>query len=265
MAPVIVAAMRPHGAYVEPFAGSLAVLLSKTAVPVEVVNDQNEMLITFYRVLRDPDMFRELEHLIRLTPYSRQEMLLAMTDDPALPMVERVRRFFVRINQAYVSSNGQGSFTVTYQSSAQHSNASKWTRFQERLWAVRARLEGVQLECMDALDVLARMTKKDREGVVYVDPPYLSKTRNSTGNSMYSHDMSTPAEHEKLAEELHRLAGTGRQVLVSGYACTEYDEWYKGWEVVTFASTKTGRPGQGSRSQQEVLWVSPEYRRKIPR
>jgi len=253
--------MRSHGAYVEPFAGSLSVLLAKTPVPVEVVNDQNELLISFYRVLRDKEQFAELEHALRLTPYSRREMEVARTDDPSLPEVERVRRFFVRINQAYVSSNGMGQWTVTYQSSAQHSNASKWTRFQERLYSVRARLEGVQLECGDAFDILARMVKPDRGGVVYVDPPYLVRR-----GAQYAHDMSSVDEHAKLADMLQRVVSTGRQVLISGYQSPEYAEWYAGWTSVALAGTKTGRPGVGSRVQEERLWISPDkQRRTIPR
>jgi DNA adenine methylase len=248
--------MRPHGAYVEPFAGSLAVLLAKEPTFVEVVNDQNELLITFYRVLRDKDLYAELEHAIRTTPYSRRELQVALTDDPTLPKVERVRRFFVRVNQAYVASNGTGTWTVTYQASAGHSNASKWTRFQERLYSVRRRLEGVQLECCDAFEILARLNKRDDRGVVYVDPPYL--IRNGV---KYVHELNTSVEHERLAEALSRVAATGRQVLVSGYACPEYDNWYRNWRSISFTSIKTGQTGKGSRQQEERLWISPPRRR----
>lgn len=41
-----------HSTYIEPFAGGLAVLLSKPRAKVEVVNDLNTDLITFYRYVQ---------------------------------------------------------------------------------------------------------------------------------------------------------------------------------------------------------------------
>ncbi len=262
MAPAIVGMMKPHKAYIEPFAGSLAVLLSKPSCPIEVINDQHAMLIDFYRVLRDPELFSQLEDVIRLTAYSRAELDLAKEDSPDLDRVERVRRFFVRVNQAYVSSNGYGNFTVTTQSTSNHSNASKWVRFQERLWATRARLEGVQIECCDAMDLLTKLLKKDDpDAVVYLDPPYMAEVRNG---SRYDHDLTSLEEHEALAELAGHLASTGRQLLISGYASPEYERLYKGWERHELNSTRSSRHGRGAVSQVEVVWVSPT-KRKRPR
>lgn len=249
MAPAIVELMKEHGSYVEPFAGGLSVLLAKPPAAVEVVNDSNELLVTFYRVLRED--FDALSRAIMFTPYSRVEFNRAV-DDPSLDEIERVRRFFVRVNQAYVSSNGTGNWTCTVGSSSQHSNASKWTRFQERLWAVRSRLDGVQLECCDAFTLLEKYTvRPDLRCVAYIDPPYL--VRNG---AKYQHDMTTPEEHERLAEICNRMASNGAQVIVSGYAMPEYDHWYAGWHRIEMSGRKTGQPGSGSRKQVEVLWVS---------
>jgi DNA adenine methylase len=249
--------MRAHGAYLEPFAGSLAVLLSKPPVPVEIVNDTYETLITFYRVLRSqPD---ELIRQIMLTPYSRTEFNLARGDDPQLPEIERARQFFVHLNGSFVSSNGRGSWTSTTHSNSGHSNATKWARFQQRLYAVVERLTTVQIECGDAMDLLAKLTKSDDRAVVYCDPPYLDISRNG---SQYLHDMGSVEAHKLLASELARVAGTGRQVLISGYANQYYDEWYHDWQCVEMTTTRNSRSGRGSVSQQECLWVSPNVPRK---
>ena len=56
LAPLIAAAMPSHEHYVEPFGGSLAVLLAKPRSRMETVNDLDGDLMTFWRVLRDqPD------------------------------------------------------------------------------------------------------------------------------------------------------------------------------------------------------------------
>ncbi len=49
----IVELLPPHEHYVEPFAGSLAVLLAKPLSRMETVNDLDGDIMTFWRVLRD--------------------------------------------------------------------------------------------------------------------------------------------------------------------------------------------------------------------
>jgi site-specific DNA-adenine methylase len=70
----IVALLPEHGHYVEPFAGSLAVLLAKPPSRMETVNDIDQDLI-FWRVLRDRP--GDLERTCGLTPHSRAEHQLA--------------------------------------------------------------------------------------------------------------------------------------------------------------------------------------------
>ncbi len=53
LAPRIAAMLPEHTQYVEPFAGSLAVLLAKSPVRLETVNDLDGDLMLFWRVLRD--------------------------------------------------------------------------------------------------------------------------------------------------------------------------------------------------------------------
>src|SRR5690349_9058411 len=49
----IVDLLPEHRHYVEPYAGSLSVLLAKAPAPFETVNDLHAELMTFWRVLRD--------------------------------------------------------------------------------------------------------------------------------------------------------------------------------------------------------------------
>lgn len=75
LGPRIAALLPEHRHYVEPYCGSLAVLLSKEPAPFETVNDLDAELVTFWRVLRErPD---ELARVCALTPHSRAEYDLA--------------------------------------------------------------------------------------------------------------------------------------------------------------------------------------------
>ena len=69
MAQEIVQIMPPHRSYLEPFAGSLAVLFSKPRSAIETVNDIDGDIVNFFRVLRaEPE---RLAREINLTPYAR--------------------------------------------------------------------------------------------------------------------------------------------------------------------------------------------------
>lgn len=71
-----IAALLPdHEHYVEPFGGSLAVLLAKRPSRMETVNDLDGELMTFWRVLRDRPA--DLQRACALTPHARAEHLEA--------------------------------------------------------------------------------------------------------------------------------------------------------------------------------------------
>jgi hypothetical protein len=90
------AAAREHEHYVEPFAGSLAVLLAKPRAEMETVNDLDQDLMTFWRVLRDRP--EDLALHMALTPHSRAEHQAAYDLDD-LDDLERARRVWVLLSQ----------------------------------------------------------------------------------------------------------------------------------------------------------------------
>jgi DNA adenine methylase len=95
MAPWIVSLLPEHDHYVEPFAGSLSVLLAKKPSPMETASDLDGELMTFWRVLRD-----QPEQLLRacmLTPHSRAE--LTATWEPTDDDLELARRIWCRLAQ----------------------------------------------------------------------------------------------------------------------------------------------------------------------
>lgn len=61
-----------HDVYVEPFAGSLAVFFNKQRSHIETVNDIDEEIVNFFRILRDRS--DELERAIEFTPFPGQSI-----------------------------------------------------------------------------------------------------------------------------------------------------------------------------------------------
>ena len=62
-----------HITYVEVFGGGASLLLNKRKSKIEVYNDLNSGLVNLFRVVRDKDKYLELQKLLLLTPYSREE------------------------------------------------------------------------------------------------------------------------------------------------------------------------------------------------
>jgi DNA adenine methylase len=238
------------GHYVEPYAGSLAVLLAKAPAPMETVNDLDHDLLLFWRVLRDrPD---ELARACALTPHSRAEYVACRDLDGAPDEVERARRVWTVLSQGRA-----GRLTTTgwrhFQDPAGSSTSMPGylTAYTTRIPAVARRLAAVSLECRPALEVI-RDYGAHPDVLIYADPPYLGSTRGP-GNS-YRHELRTEAEHRELAEALHGCRAT---VVLSGYPSALYDELYAGWHRDELA-TSTGNGGT-SRARTEVLWSNRPY------
>jgi DNA adenine methylase len=252
-APRIIDLFPEHRGYVEPFAGSLAVLLAKPPVQVEVVNDLDRDLMTCWRVLRDrPD---ELARACRLTPHSRAEYAACWPIGEHVDDLERARRVWVKLSHG---RNGTLRRTGWRNQESPAGRSSAVPRglqnYVVRMEAVASRLAEVTLECLPAIEVIARYGQHS-DVLLYVDPPYLLDTRSAN----YRHEMGDQDEHRELAAALQACKAT---VVLSGYAHPLYDEeLYAGWDR---AEITTGT-GQGSdagwQERIEVLWCNRRLRR----
>lgn len=241
----IVDLLPTHRHYVEPFAGSLSVLLAKAPAPFETVNDLHSELMTFWRVLRSEPL--ELARVCALTPHSRAEYAAAA--DLTGSDMEVARRVWVRLTQSrsgLLSKTGWRHYIDPAGSSA--SMPDYLDGYVGRMAAVAQRLHAVSLECRPALDVITAYGRS-AEVCLYVDPPYLGSVRNGTN---YAHEMPSAAEHEQL---LDALLSARAAVVLSGYASELYDTALAGWSRATIP-TFNGNAGDGAR--MEVVWSNRE-------
>jgi DNA adenine methylase len=253
LAPRIAALLPAHEHYVEPYCGSLAVLLAKPRSRMETVSDLDGQLMAFWRVLRDRPA--ELARACALTPHSRAEHDQAYDLD-GCGELETARRVFVQLSQ--------GRSGTRLRTGWRHyvDPAGSWTGMPDyldgyagRILAAAERLAGVSLEAQPALELIHRYGRSP--GVLlYVDPPYLGSTRNARtlrGGEHYGRyaiEMPTEAEHRELAAALH---GCAAAVVLSGYASSLYDaELYADWHRQTFPA-RTGQ-GDAGPNRVEVVW-----------
>lgn len=246
----IVSLLPAHEHYVEPFAGSMAVLLAKPLAKMETANDLDGNLVTFWRVLRERP--EDLARACALTPHSREEYLTCREETSVGDELETARRVWVVLTQ------GRGGTLRDAKTGWRHFVQPRGSSvgmpgylsgYVDRMAAITARLRNVSLECLPAEDLIAKYGREPQV-LMYVDPPYLGSTRGWGNN--YRHEMKRDDEHRALAELLHACKAS---VVLSGYASELYDdELYPDWHRIEIPTMTGNGVGERGLARTEVLW-----------
>lgn len=211
----IISLLPEHTCYVEPFAGAAWVLFAKPPSDVEILNDIDEELVTFFRVLREKpeELIASFEwELVARAEFER----LAALDPTQLTDVQRAHRFYYLIMAGWGGELNYPRFQTSI-SDGGHGNRliGAIKHLRERLLPVHQRLKTVIIE---HLDWAACIDRYDREKVVmYIDPPYPDNKCN------YAHNMRSWEEHQRLANRLHN---TKCQWILSSYDKPEIRKLY---------------------------------------
>lgn len=247
--------------YVEPFAGALNVLLARPnkgshpARGMEVVNDRDERIVNFYRVLQDDLLRDRLMQKLKYTPYARAEFARALEvlRSPDSGSVDRAWAFFVTQNQG-ISGNGcNASNENNWGVSKERDTAARFRWHVQELDALAERLSGVIIENRDALQLLS--TWDAPHAVFYCDPPYVPETRKMDHRSRYREEMSME-DHHALIGALLRLKG---QAIVSGYRNDAVHGPLEaaGWQRIDTRVALYASVQDKTQTRTECLWLSP--------
>lgn len=248
LAPWISSLLPDHRVYVEPYAGSAAVLFDKRPAAIEIINDLDGNVVNFFRVLRDRE--DDLVRALTYTPYAREEYAAAELATPDLDEVERARRFLVRCTQGHNAAGSGGRAGWSNGIRRNQSQAGTVVNLVDRLPAIAQRLRRVVVENRDVVECITAYDGPDT--AFFIDPPYLDTTRVTSND--YRLDVAGEEEHRRLAKALHACEGT---VLLSGYPSPLYDELFADWWR---ASMEVTRPSSNKRGQSgaalgvEVVW-----------
>ena len=206
-----------HDYYCEVFGGGASLLFAKAPAPkMEVYNDIDEGLYTFFSVLRDPDKFAELQRLIELTPYSRVEwrharkryMRKEWRDD-----IERAYLFFIIARQSF-SGTFASSYSYAILASRRHMSAavSRYLSIIKELPEIHKRLRTVQIEGLPWKECAEKYNRWGRSGLYYMDPPYVLSTLRNKPTYV---SLMSDGEHAELDARL--LNECDVKVMLSGY------------------------------------------------
>lgn len=248
--------------YVEPYAGSAAVLWARRPTAVEVLNDIDGEIVNVYHVLQDPTTFQLLHHKLEFTPYSRAEFgrAIEIGKSADTDSVTRAWAFIVRHRQGF---SGEGKTIGQWsRDKVGRRSATSWARSNAALSGFHARLRNVQIESQNALDCVGYW---DSPGTTfYLDPPYVMATRASHG---YRHEVDDD-HHAALVARLLAIEGAA---VLSGYDTPIYARLLEaGWHKVarpvvahSMGRKKAANSGAEHTARTECLWVSPNKQRSL--
>lgn len=190
----IVPQIPEHLCYVEPFAGAAWVFFRKAESQVEVLNDINHELVTFYRCVQ-----HHLEEFIRYFKWvliSRDEFeRLKRVDPSTLTDIQRAARFYYIQQQCF----GGRLISPTFGYAAVRAPKFNLLRIEETLSETHVRLARVYIECLPYSEIIKRYDKPTT--FFYCDPPY-EGCEAYYGKGVFEQD-----DFEKLANQLAGIQG----------------------------------------------------------
>lgn len=243
LAPLIIRLLPKHSIYVEAFAGGGAVFFQKEPSKTEIINDLDGMIAIFYRVLRDD--YKAFKKKVDATIYDRATHRFARA-------VRDQKHWFsdLQIAWAFFTLTGLG-FSGTLDSFGCYTQGNKAKTFhgkKERVTIDLAkRLEGVQVENVDAIDLIRRRDTTDT--VFYLDPPYIL-------TSQAHYKGYTTTMYKQLLDTLSNLKG---QFLLSSFPNDVLDEYVlkNKWHKIEIEQAKpASRNPDGSKKRKTEVLVA---------
>lgn len=243
LAATILKLIPEHTMYCEPFIGGAAIFFAKEKSAIEIINDTNKEMINFYKVVQQDYVSLEKEVQISLHARDLHRKARVIYDNPDMfSDLKRAWAVWVLANQSFASGLDKDWGYDKVKNTTSKKIANKRNSFTLD-YAIR--LQDVQLECTDALRIIA--SRDSEKAFFYCNPPY--------HNSNCGHyDGYSVQDFENLLTLLGELKG---KFLLSSYPSPSLKAFTArfGWHTVTIEQTVSvannhGKPGK---KKYEVL------------
>jgi DNA adenine methylase len=232
----IVSHFPEHRSYLEPLAGSAAVLLAKPRSFIEIINDLDDRIMTMWRSIQSQP--EQLAALLWATPYAA-----ANWRDQPVGDIDQAVLLMAQGAQFYCGNGNSSTWSLDKCPAPHKPKPEVWADWFRRILPAANRLRGVQLLHEDALVAIERVYR-DPACLLYLDPPYLGHENE------YRYRIDYPAMIELLN-------AAKAKVVVSEYPTAA--EFYRGWnriDRVTASRAGTGRHNYRGKTKTEVLFTN---------
>ena len=230
-----------HKIYTEAFFGGGAIFFAKEPSEAETINDINNMVITFYEVVKTD--FDNLKDKVEATIFSRATYTVALS-------IYKMPHLFNKLQQAwafYIATNMGFSCKIGSWGYDKYGKRVKAFINKKLVFdhSISKRLERVQIESYDACTVIERRNVID--AFHYVDPPYFNSNMGHYGN--YS-----KADYIRLLNTLSEVKGT---FLLSSYPSEILDDYIQknGWYTKKISKVLSATNGAMSPKRQRKIEV----------
>ena len=181
-----------HDEFREPFLGSGAVFFQKNKSNFVWLNDLDEELINFYKIIQNKELALKLaEESAKIVPSKEQFNLLR--DYKPLNLYEKAFKYFVMNRTAYSGIMHLPNWGFHKTKSVQ---PDKWP---SRIIKANEKLQDVKLTCLDYEEIL--FAPKIGENVlIFLDPPYFAADQKRAYEKSFEY-----CDHIRLAKNLKNL------------------------------------------------------------
>jgi DNA adenine methylase len=240
LAPWLIAEFPKHRTYVEPFGGSLSVLLAKEPSEIEVVSDKDSHLINFWlQVQKQPRLLQAIcrgNYGRRYYKYARHN--IAHITDP------------LDAARAYFSWNVQAFRNLPETTCWDWMKQSRFDGSVKNITLASPRLQSVSIRCLDYRAALPLYDSPDT--FFYLDPPYLFDSRY-LNSAVYWVDMGKTEQHLELLRLIKTIKG---KVMLSGYPSQLYETELKGWRTKRKTVPCVHAVTNERRYREETIWMN---------
>lgn len=233
-----------HTIYVEPFCGGSTILFKKPYPSItnivhysEVINDKDDLLINFYLTLKyNGEKFCELigDTLYSRSMYDKARRVCKYPNK--YNKITRAWGYYVNIVQSF-SNKLNGSWACR---KLRANSSGSWERRIKKINKYIERIQKVQIECDDALNVIKRWDSP--QTFFYCDPPYPGT--NQGHYSGYSLE-----DFKNLVNLLNECKGS---FLLSNYEQDGVPDHWEKYEINTKLYVK--KTNNKLEKRTEIIW-----------
>lgn len=239
----IISLFPPHHCYVEAFFGGGSIFFHKKPSRIEVINDKNQLLITFFQVIKNG-----IENFLKKFEYTLISRDLFMkyreSNWEELDDMEKAFRLYYIIKCSYgglFRFNKEGKCNSPFASTPDKKAKSSLFTGLELVKKAHTRLQNAIIENLDFQDIIKRFDRPNT--LFFFDPPY---------DTDYSYGIKF--NYDELLESCHDI--NGRFILTLN---SDLEKKFSEFEVLhtTVNYSVTCKKGDNLRDEIIVLNYSP--------